>query len=107
MIWHNGIGIDRAGGTIHRNGSVVKFQKKPGFDLMCHLILGQPKNRVELFDAVYGHRADGGPNDIKVIDIMLSQKKGQFAALGLELKKERGAHSWTRYSLVAKETVDA
>lgn len=108
MIWHNGIGIDREARNIHRDRTVVHFSQRRAFELFCHLILGSPKNCEQLFDLLYGHRADGGPEQGKnIINVLMSQKRPQIAKLGLELKKERGTHYWTRYQLVPKAKAHA
>jgi hypothetical protein len=103
VIRHNGIEIDIAKREIRHRGARYHSAKYYGFALVFHLIMGQ-HSKSELFDLLYSHRADGGPElGDNHIAVMLSQKRPIFERLQLELKKERGAHYWTRYQLVPKE----
>jgi len=106
VIRHKGIEIDVKNRVISHRGVIYQQRKHYGFALIFHLIMGQHSTE-ELFDLLYGHREDGGPEQGgNHISVMMSQKKELFATLQLELKKERGAHARTRYQLVPKEAVD-
>lgn len=102
VIRTNGIEIDRVCRTISHRGHREHFNRPISFVMTCHLILGF-FNRDELFDLIYGHRHDGGPEmGSNQIATMFVQKRLIFERLGLQFDKVRGGHYHTRYRLVPK-----
>lgn len=102
VIRTDGIEIDMARKTISHRGHREQFNRPLSFAMTCHLILGF-FNKEEIFDLLYGHRHDGGPEmGENHIATMFAQKRAMFARLGLQFDKVRGRHYHTRYRLVPK-----
>ena len=99
-IWHDGIEINNCLQIISHRGHRVRFRHRVKFNLAKHLIL-DVFNREELFMLLYGHQEDGGPEiGTTHISVLMSQMRPVLTMLGLTLRKEKGAHYWTRYHLV-------
>lgn len=94
MITHNGIIIYREFYTIIHRGNKKVFQSPDGrgrvlFKMWEGLILGA-MSRAELFDSLYGHRADGGPNlGVKQLSVRMDQCKSEFRRMELNWVSER------------------
>lgn len=104
MIRANGIEINNEFSSVQCGEHYCCFRSDIIFALTKHLILGF-FNRSELFDLLYGHREDGGPElGGEHVSVLLSQQRHNWDRIGLKLEKIRGAHYWTRYRLVQKES---
>lgn len=102
MIRTDGIEINLVQKTISHRGYCKRFARPLAFALTRHLILSF-LNADELFDLLYGHRSDGGPNQGRLqILTMICQKRVLFDRLQLQFDKIRGGHCHTRYRLVPK-----
>lgn len=73
--WNNNVNDSR--------GTLVQFR------LVKHLLLCQGITADQMFDALYGHREDGGPLDDHVVHIHMVQLKPVFEHLNLTLKVRR------------------
>lgn len=102
VIRTDGIEIDLKRRTISHRGHCECFVSPLSFAMACHLILGF-FNKAELFDLLYGHRNDGGPDmGENQVATMFVQKRLIFERLDLQFEKVRGGHYHTRYRLVPK-----
>lgn len=102
VIRTDGIEIDLKRWTISHRGHCEQFNRPLSFAMTRHLILGF-FNKEELFNLLYGHRHDGGPEmGENQIATMFAQKRAMFERLGLQFDKVRGGFYHTRYRLVPK-----
>ena len=107
----NGIVIDRAARTITVSGRTRYFRPtgpKSGptksyaeratyfFDAVCHLILNGETRKQDLFDFLFRHDANGGPEaGLAILDARICQWRPALAKLGLEIIYEkRGGIGW-------------
>lgn len=101
MVRHNGIEIYFRRRTVSYAGRSMHFAQYPRFKLVVTLILAGPKTAEELFDFIYAHRDDGGPEyGAKQIAIFLSQIRDVVREIGLEIIVGRQGESVNRYALV-------
>lgn len=115
MIRHNDITIDRKTRTISRwfvcpdfCGAVSyhwlhKTKRTIEFNMAQHLLLAGRTTLGEIFDALYGADADGGPESgLEQVRVMLCHLKPKLATLGLQLISEKRAGR--PYYHVARQT---
>jgi|SRR5580692_1211666 hypothetical protein len=99
MIRHNEITIDSKRCAIRHRGAEVFF-KSPEFRsryepyvqyrLLCHLILGGAQSVGELFELIYGDRADGGPEQgPHIIFVHFYHMRERLRLLSLSLRKSK------------------
>lgn len=94
MITHNGITIYRQFATIIHRGHKKQFQHPNGsnrvfFKMWEALILGA-MSRDALFDALYGHRADGGPNQgVNQLSVRMHQSRSELVRMELNWISDR------------------
>lgn len=67
-----------------------KYEPFIAFRLLKHLLVARPSTRMEIFDALYGYREDGGPlYGEHIIDIHIAQLKKRLVPLGLRVVSEK------------------
>lgn len=94
MITHNGITIYREYATIIHRGNKKRFNSPDGkrqvfFKMWEALILGA-MSRNELFDLLYGHRADGGPNQgVNQLSVRMHQARSELVRMELSWISDR------------------
>lgn len=94
--------IDRKTLTIQIGDRIVQFNgyggrpkryakdKSVAFVTISHLLLQPWLTREKLFDLVYGHHSDGGPdNGWHIFDIHFIHWKNHFKNLGLKLIRDK------------------
>lgn len=103
MIRHNGIELDRVRQIIRHRGKEKKFStilaagaKPVAFRFWEALILGEC-TRQQLFEILYGHDPEGGPNGgHNILNVRVCMWRHQFAAMELywHCEKRGGIAHW-------------
>jgi hypothetical protein len=92
VVRYNGVEIDRSAGVVKHRGRQYRAQRRRlrTFRMLEALVLGGGMSNAQLFWAVYGDDADGGPMEgPHIFWIMLCKSNPLFEHLDFDLRSTK------------------